>query len=68
MEIKRISDKELRKLKTLGGKVSEAPPTGIAPVLRASWNFAQNMSQRFNRELKKDRFKEMLSKLAKRFI
>lgn len=67
MRIKRVSDRELRKLKTLG-EVSEAPPPGISPVLRAAWKFSQNMSRRFNRELKKDRFKEFLKKLAKRFI
>jgi len=46
----------------------EVMPTGIPPVLRASWKFAQNMARRFNREMIKDRMNELLKKLAKRFV
>ncbi|MEE8638482.1 MAG: hypothetical protein V3T21_05515 [Candidatus Margulisiibacteriota bacterium] len=46
----------------------EAVPSGIPPVLRASWKFARNTAKRFNRELLKDRMNEFLKKLAKRFV
>ena len=67
MAIRRISRKEIRKSAGLG-KAAEAPPVGISPVLRSSWKFAQNMAERFNRELVQDRMKDFLKKLAKRFV
>ena len=65
--IRRISSKEIRNSAD-PGRIQEAPPIGIAPVLRSSWRFAQNMAERFNRELTQDRLKDLLKKLAKRFV
>ena len=65
--IRRVSTKELRKLRP-AGQVEDAPPPGIAPVLRASWNFARDTAKRFNKELAKDRVKEFLKKLAQKFV
>jgi hypothetical protein len=48
--------------------VSEAPPAGISPMLRASWKFARKMSQKFNKELLKDRVDKLLKTLAKKFV
>ncbi|NQT29519.1 MAG: hypothetical protein HQ596_02995 [Candidatus Saganbacteria bacterium] len=50
------------------GGVPAVIPTGIPPVLRSSWKFAHGMAQRFNRELMHDRMKDLLKKLAKRFV
>ena len=67
VKIRRVSPKELKRIRTLSD-VAEAPPAGIAPVLRASWKFARDTAHRFSRELSKNRAKEFLKKLVKRFI
>ncbi|MDD5382901.1 MAG: hypothetical protein PHH60_04520 [Candidatus Margulisbacteria bacterium] len=64
--IRRISHKELRGA-VAPGKVAGAPPTGISPILRASWRFAQNMAQRFSKELQKDRVDQFLKAVARKF-
>ncbi|MFC1511158.1 hypothetical protein ACFL5U_02070 [Candidatus Margulisiibacteriota bacterium] len=43
-------------------------PAGISPILKSSWKFARGMAERFNREMLKDRLKELLKKLSKRFV
>jgi len=64
---KRISQSEIRKRAL--GKDFEAAPTYMPKILRAAWawNFSRSMARKFNRELLKDRFKDLLKKLAKRF-
>jgi|YNPNPStandDraft_1061719.scaffolds.fasta_scaffold22617_5 hypothetical protein len=65
MTIKRISDKEIRKIGRPG--VEEVVPAGIPPILRHSWNFARDLAKRFSRELLKDRSEEFLKKLIEKF-
>jgi hypothetical protein len=68
VSIRRIEPKELRKIGRPGiTGVEEAPPTGISPILRSSWNFARDTAKRFSKELGSDRTKEFLKNLAKRF-
>ncbi|MBU0671850.1 MAG: hypothetical protein KJ732_02350 [Candidatus Margulisbacteria bacterium] len=67
MTVRRVSPKQLRKAVS-PGKVAEAPPAGISPVLRASWKFAHKMAQKFSKEMMKDRADQLLKKLAKKFI
>ncbi|MBI5078745.1 hypothetical protein HZB08_01840 [Candidatus Saganbacteria bacterium] len=66
MTVKRVETNELRKIGR-PGVPSEPIPAGISPILRASWQFARGMAQRFSRELLSDRTKEFLDKLSKRF-
>ena len=66
MTIRRISEKELRKVGRPGA-IAEAPPAGIPPLLRASWKFARDMARRFSRELLKDHADEFIKNLVKRF-
>ncbi|MFH1386184.1 MAG: hypothetical protein ABIH50_00760 [bacterium] len=68
MTIRRIDQsksKELRKIGRAG--IEDAPPAGISPVLRASWRFARDTAERFNKELLNDRTKEFLKSLARKF-
>jgi hypothetical protein len=60
--------RELRKVGRPGmeGAVP-APPTGIPPVLRASWKFAYTMAERFSKELAGNKTPEFLKNLIKRF-
>ncbi|OGB89213.1 hypothetical protein A2625_04960 [candidate division WOR-1 bacterium RIFCSPHIGHO2_01_FULL_53_15] len=68
MAIRGIEPKELRKIGRPGlARAEEAPPVGIAPILRASWKFARETAQRFSKELGVDRTQEFLKNLAKRF-
>ncbi|MBI5400129.1 sigma-70 family RNA polymerase sigma factor [Candidatus Saganbacteria bacterium] len=67
MTIRRISDKEIRKAVSTG-PLAEAAPTGLPPILRASWKFAQNMAKRFNRELMVERLGDFLKQLSKKFV
>ena len=50
--------------------VPEAPPAGIAPILKTSWKFARDMARRFNQELKNDRNRvpDLLKTLIKKFV
>ena len=67
MTIRKVSsEKELRKIGRPPG-AEDVPPAGISPVLRASWRFARDTAQRFNKELLNDRTKNFLDKLAKKF-
>jgi len=66
MTVRRVSRKSLRKAVT-PGKIAEAPPIGISPMLRASWKFARKMAQKFSQQMSKDRAEQMLKNLAKRF-
>lgn len=67
MTIRRV-DSEIRKAGRPGiTRAEDLPPAGIAPILRASWRFARETAQRFNKELLSDRTKEFLNNLAKRF-
>jgi len=65
--INRIDKKELKKIGRPGVKAEGIPPTGISPILRASWKFAWETAQRFSQELGTDRTAEFLKNLAKRF-
>lgn len=66
--IKRIESKEIRKIGRPGvSGPEEAPPSGIAPVLRNSWRFARDTAKRFSREMLSDRTNEFLKNLAKKF-
>ncbi len=74
MSIRRIESNELKKVGRPGvSKPEEAPPTGISPILRASWQFARDTAKRFSEELgtdpkRKSNFvSEALKNLAKRF-
>ena len=69
MSIRRIDQsKELRKIGRPGVTgAEEAPPAGISPILRASWQFARDTAKRFSKELGSDRTGEFLKNLAKRF-
>jgi len=51
----------------VGGRVTAPEMAGIPRVLAAAWGFAENMANRFNRELKEDRKKKLLKKLAEKF-
>jgi hypothetical protein len=66
--IRRISEKELRKIGRPGIEAGDVPPAGISPVLRASWKFARDTAKRFSKELVNDRTKEFLNALVKRFV
>ncbi|MFH1362333.1 MAG: hypothetical protein ABIH69_06760 [bacterium] len=74
MTIRRVSydKKTLRQIGHKGaGKVTDVPPIGISPMLRASWNFAGKMARRFNEELmheQKDRVSQFLKNLVKKFV
>jgi hypothetical protein len=46
----------------------EPVPSGISPILRASWKFARSVAQQFNRELMKDRVNVFLKKLSDKFV
>lgn len=46
----------------------EPVPAGVSPILRASWKFARNVAQQFNRELMKDRVNHFLKKLSDKFV
>ncbi len=64
----RIESNELKKIGRPGLKAAEAPPPrGIAPILRASWNFARGIAQRFSKELTTDRSEKFLDEVGKRF-
>jgi len=65
--IRRISEKEVRKIGRSGISPADVPPAGISPILRASWKFARDTAQRFSKELLSDRTKQFLDNLAKRF-
>ena len=67
MSIRRIERNEIRKVGRPGVAPTEAPPDGIAPILRASWRFARDMAQRFSRELLGDHTQEFLKNVVKRF-
>jgi len=74
VSIRRIESNELKKVGRPGvTKPEEAPPTGISPILRASWPFAKKTAERFSEELgadpkRKNNFvTEALKNLAKRF-
>ncbi len=74
MSIKRIESNELKKIGRPGvSKPEEAPPTGISPILRASWRFASDTAKRYSQELGPDPKRrsnfvtEALKNLAKRF-
>jgi hypothetical protein len=69
VSIRRIDQsKELRKIGRPGVTgAEEAPPTGLSPILRSSWNFARDTAKRFSKELGADRTGEFLKNLAKRF-
>jgi hypothetical protein len=60
------SEKELRKIGR-PGLAEDVPPTGISPVLRASWKFARDTAKRFNAQLLNDHTKQFLDRLAKKF-
>jgi hypothetical protein len=64
--VRRISRKEIRK--AAAPRKLEATPSGLPPVLRASWKFARNVAKKFSREMLKDRADDLLKKLAKRFV
>jgi len=68
MTIRKIEANELKKIGRPGLKAAEAaPPSGIAPVLRASWNFARDIARRFSKELITDRTAKFLNDVAKRY-
>jgi len=68
MSINRIDKNEIRKVGRPGiTRPEEAPPPGIAPILRSSWKFARDIAQRFSRELMSDRTEQFLKNLAKKF-
>jgi hypothetical protein len=67
MSVRKASRKVSRRTGP-AGRISEAPPPGISPILRASWRFARKTAQRFSRELVKDRVEFLLKKLSKRFV
>lgn len=74
MSIRRIESNELKKVGRPGvSKPEEAPPTGISPILRASWKFASDTARRYSQELNADPKRksnfvaEALKNLAKRF-
>jgi len=52
---------------TVGGRVTGPEMAGIPRVLAAAWGFAENMAKRFSRELKEDRTKKLLKKLAEKY-
>lgn len=64
MTVRRVEQKITR---AGTGKVEAPPPSGIAPVLRASWRFARDTAHRFSKELINDRTEEFLKNLAKKF-
>jgi|GEM_PF-1566680 len=68
MTIKRISEKEIRQ--SILGQDIEVAPSFMPKILRAAWawKFSRQMAKKFNRELTKDRFKEFLKALAKKFV
>jgi len=65
---KRISQSEIRRRAL--GKDFEAAPAYMPKILKAAWawKFSRDMARKFNRELLRDRFKDLLKKLAKRFV
>jgi hypothetical protein len=66
--IRKIESNELKKIGRPGLKAAEgAPPSGLAPILRASWNFARDTARRFSKELITDRTEKFLNEMAKRF-
>ncbi len=74
MSIRKLESNELKKVGRPGvTRPEEAPPTGISPILRASWKFARDTANRFSEELgtdpkRKSNFvSEALKNLAKRF-
>jgi hypothetical protein len=71
VEIRRRTDyKDLKKVGRPAIEGSgEAPPAGIAGILRPSWNFAQGMANRFGQELNDQpkRAKEFLKALLNKF-
>jgi hypothetical protein len=68
MSVRKVSKSKVRKTTGLAGRIEEAPPPGVSPILRTSWKFARKTAQKFNRELMKDRVAAFLKKLAKRFV
>jgi RNA polymerase sigma factor (sigma-70 family) len=64
--IRRISRKQLKKA-VAPRELAEVAPTNLPPVLKSAWNFAQNMSKRFSRELIKDRVGKFLKNLINKF-
>jgi len=68
MGVRKVSKSRVKKTTGLAGRIEEAPPPGVSPVLRTSWKFARKTAQKFSRELMKDRVREFLKKLAKRFV
>jgi len=65
---KRISQSEIRRRAL--GKDFEVAPSYMPKILKAAWawKFSRDMARKFNRELLKDRFTDLLKKLAKRFV
>ncbi len=67
MAIRRVSESEVRQTGAAGRTAASAPLTGISPVLRANWPFADKMAKKFNKELLQDRVKQFLQSLARKF-
>jgi len=49
------------------GRVGEAIPVGVPPVLRRFWNFARDMARRFSKNLLKEREEEFMKVVRKHF-
>ncbi|MDD4179566.1 MAG: hypothetical protein PHH14_05905 [Candidatus Margulisbacteria bacterium] len=54
----RIERNELKKVGRPGIRPADIPPTGISPILRASWKFVCDTARRYAQELNNPEEKE----------